>query len=251
MDDWFNGKVAAITGVAGIGRGIAHRLAAAGTAVVAADLVGETAEQVAAEVRARGAEGVALAMDVTSEADAERLVRTALERFGRLDYLVCCAGNSHVAPVVELSERDWNTLLRVHLTGTFLCCRAAFDALVASRGRVVNMASNYAYKGRVNGAHYSAAKAGIVGFTRVLATELAPRGTANCIAPGPIDTPRWRGDLSDEAYAAKVAQRTRDIPLGRMGRPEDIAEAVYYLFGPGGSWVTGQVLHVNGGEFYP
>jgi 3-oxoacyl-[acyl-carrier protein] reductase len=152
---------------------------------------------------------------------------------------------------VELSEKDWNSLLAVHLTGTFLCCRAAVDPLLASGGRIVNLSSSYGFKGRPNGAHYSAAKAGVVALTKVLALELAPRANANAIAPGPIDTPRWRTGLSDADYAAKKAARVAEIPLGRMGAPEDIAATALFLLGPASTWITGQVLHVNGGEFLP
>jgi 3-oxoacyl-[acyl-carrier protein] reductase len=140
-------------------------------------------------------------------------------------------------------------VLDVHLTGMFLCCRAAIDPLVASRGRIVSISSTYAYKGRPQGAHYSAAKAGIVGVTKVLAGELAPDVNVNAIAPGPIDTPRWRGDLSDADYAARKARRIEDIPLGRMGEPDDIADAALFLLSPASRWITGSVLHVTGGEF--
>lgn len=250
MEGWFKGKVAAITGGgSGIGRATALKLAEAGTNVVVADVVAGRAEQVAAEVQARGATGLGVAVDVSREADAERMVRTALERFERLDSLMNCAGTSHQAPVVELSEADWNALLAVHLTGTFLCCRAAIDPILAAGGRVINMSSNYGFKGRPNGSHYSAAKAGIVAFTKVLAAELAPRATANAIAPGPIDTPLWRGSLTAAELETRRARRVAEVPMGRLGEAEDIADAALFLMGPGARWITGQVLHVNGGEF--
>lgn len=252
MDDWFQGKSAAITGGgSGIGRGIAHKLAAAGVAIVVADVAEESGARVAAEVAEAGGRAVAVTTDVTRAEDAERMVSTALEQFGRLDYLVNCAGNAHVGPVIDMPLQAWQSLLDVHLTGTFLCCRAAIDSIVEARGRIVSLSSNYGFKGRPNGAHYSAAKAGIVALTKVLAAELAPHANVNAIAPGPIDTVRWRAGLSDEDYARKKAKRVPDIPLGRMGQPEDIAEAVLFLVGPGSQWMTGQVLHVNGGEFTP
>jgi 3-oxoacyl-[acyl-carrier protein] reductase len=252
VDESFAGKVAIVTGGgSGIGRGISLKLAQAGTSVLVADISTDRARSVAAEVEERSAQGIALEVDVSRPDDAERMVRTALERLGRLDFLVNCAGNSHVGPVVELSEEDWNSLLAVHLTGTFLCCRAAVDPLLTSGGRVVNISSSYGFKGRANGAHYSAAKAGVVALTKVLALELAPRANANAIAPGPIDTPRWRAGLSEADYGAKKAARVAEIPLGRMGAPEDIADTALFLLGPASSWITGQVLHVNGGEFLP
>lgn len=249
---WFRERAAAVTGGgSGIGRAIALQLAEAGASVVVADIAAAPAEEVAAEARRHGVEALAAPVDVSRAEDAERLARTALERFGRLDFLVNCAGNASTAPVLELSETDWRSLIAVHLTGTFLCCRAAADAIAAAGGGVVNMASLYAFKGRPNGAHYSAAKAGVVGFTRVLATELAPRATVNAIAPGPIDTPRWRAGLSEAELAAKRARRVADVPMGRLGTPEDVANAALFLLGPHARWITGQVLHVNGGEFFP
>jgi NAD(P)-dependent dehydrogenase (short-subunit alcohol dehydrogenase family) len=251
-DSWFHGKVAAITGGAsGIGRGIALKLAASGTNVVIADVAGDNARSVLGEIRGAGAEGLALHIDVSREDDATRMVSSALSQFGRLDFLVNCAGNSHLATVAEMPLEAWKGLLDVHLTGTFLCSRAAIDALLETGGRIVNLSSNYGFKGRANGSHYAAAKAGIAAFTKALAVELAPRVNANAIAPGPIDTPRWRAGLPDEAYEAKKARRVTEIPLGRMGQPGDIAEAAHFLLGPGSAWVTGQVLHVNGGEFMP
>src|SRR5438552_1628747 len=192
---------------------------------VIGDIVAAAGEETAREATARGANAVAVTADVAREEDAARLVSTARQVFGRLDFLVNCAGNVSLAPVLELSEADWRAVIAVHLTGTFLCCRAAFDAVSEAGGGVVSMSSSYAFKGRPGGAHYSAAKAGIFGFTRVLATELAPRATANVIAPGPIDTPRWRHGLSDAEYAAKRDKRVKEVPMGRLGAPEDIAQA--------------------------
>ncbi len=249
---YFDGRVAAITGGAsGIGRAIALALARAGASAVIADVALEGAEDTAAEIRRIGTRAIAARIDVSREEDAGRMVRAATNGLGRLDFLVCCAGNASIAPVLDLTEQQWRSLIDVHLTGTFLCCRAAFDAIAEAHGGIVTMSSSYGFKGRPTAAHYSAAKAGIFGFTRVLATELAPNATANAIAPGPIDTPRWRAGLSDEDYAAKKAKRVKDIPMGRMGTPEDVAAMALFLLGPGGRWVTGQVLHVNGGEFYP
>lgn len=249
---WFDGRAAVVTGGgSGIGQAIARGLAASGAGVAVGDLVPASADGTAHEIGKAGCTAIAVTADVSREDDAARLVRAAIERFGRLDFLVNCAGNVSLAPVLELSEADWRSLIDVHLTGTFLCCRAAFDAIRDAGGGVVNMSSSYAFKGRVGGAHYSAAKAGILSFTRVLATELAPRATANAIAPGPIDTPRWRAGLSADELAAKRAKRIADVPMGRLGTPEDIAGAALFLLGPRARWITGQVLHVNGGEFFP
>jgi 3-oxoacyl-[acyl-carrier protein] reductase len=234
MEAWLQGRAAVVTGGAsGIGRAIVQKLREGGADAIVGDL------QEPYDVHA----------DVSNAEDTQRLVQTAVDRFGRLDFLVNCAGNAHVGPVVDMSFDAWRSVLDVHLTGMFLCCRAAVDALVASRGRIVTISSNYGFKGRRNAAHYSAAKAGIVGLTKVLAGELAPHVNVNAIAPGPIDTPRWRAGLSDDEYAEKKAQRTRDIPLGRMGQAEDVADAALFLLAPASRWITGQTVHVNGGEF--
>jgi NAD(P)-dependent dehydrogenase (short-subunit alcohol dehydrogenase family) len=234
--EWAQDRVAIVTGGAsGIGRAVTHKLLDAGASVLVADVAAEPTS--------------GLQVDVSRPEDAERMVRTALDRYARLDFLVNCAGNSHVGSVVDMPFEAWRSVLDVHLTGMFLCCRAAIDPLLTSRGRIVSISSTYAYKGRPNAAHYSAAKAGIVAVTKVLAGELAPDVNVNAIAPGPIDTPRWRGDLSDADYAARKARRIEDIPLGRMGEPEDVAEAALFLLSPASRWITGSVLHVTGGEF--
>ncbi len=252
-DPWFAARAALVTGGgSGIGRAIALALAEAGSAVVVVDISTGTAEDAVAEASREGGRAIAVTADVSNEADVRRMVASAVDHFGRLDLIVNCAGNLPAGkPVVELSEAEWRSLLDVHLTGTFLCCREAMDHVSKAGGAILNMSSSYAFKGRPNGADYSAAKAGIFGFTRVMASELAPRATANALAPGPIDTPRWRAGLSEEELAAKRARRVKDVPLGRLGAPEDVADAALFLLGPHARWITGQVLHVNGGEFYP
>lgn len=247
---WFQDRVAVVTGGgSGIGRATVHKLSDVGTArVVIADVVEENARKVAAEV---GARAVPLPTDVSRPEDVQRLVTATLNQFGRLDFLVNCAGNALDGPVVDTAFEDWCSVLDVHLTGTFLCCKAAAEAIAATQGRIVSISSTYAFKGRPNGASYSAAKAGIVALTKVLAAELAPNVNVNAIAPGPIDTPRWRAGLTEEQYLARRAARIQDIPLGRMGQPEDVADAALFLLGPGSRWITGTVLFVTGGEFQP
>jgi len=251
--DWFGPRVAVVTGGgSGIGRAIAAALAGEGACVVVADIAETAARDAAVELERSGGRASAATIDVSKEADAQRMVETAVKTYGRLDLLVNCAGNlPALKPVVDLSEAEWRALIDVHLTGTFLCCRAAYDQVRENGGAIVNLSSSYAFKGRPNAAEYSAAKAGIFGFTRVIASELAPRATVNALAPGPIDTPRWRAGLSDEELAAKRAKRVKDVPMGRLGAPEDIADAALFLLGPQARWITGQVIHVNGGEFYP
>jgi 2-hydroxycyclohexanecarboxyl-CoA dehydrogenase len=239
----FEGKVALVTGGAsGIGRGVAERLIAEQASVAIADVA--RAEEVAREIGAFG-----VSADVSDEEQVARLVEGVVDCFGRLDFLVNCAGKAAFVPVAELSLDDWQSTLDVHLTGTFLCCRAAIDHLLVAKGRIVNTSSTYAYKGRPGGSIYSAVKAGIVGLTKVLAHELAPDVNVNAIAPGPTDTPGWRRSLSGPDFEAKRAQRIKDVPLSRLGQPEDIAAAVAFLLGPESSWITGSVLQITGGEF--
>jgi NAD(P)-dependent dehydrogenase (short-subunit alcohol dehydrogenase family) len=243
----FDGKAAIVTGGgSGIGRAICQRLARDGAQVAVADVNGDAAGQVAVEVN-----GLGVQVDVASEAAVAAMMERAMARFGRLDFLVNCAGNAGFAPVAELSLADWQAVLDVHLTGAFLCSRAAIDHLLASKGRIVSISSNYGFKGRAGGSNYSAAKAGIVALTKVLAHELAPDVTVNAVAPGPTDTPRWRRSMEDggAGFEAKRAQRVKDIPLGRLGEPDDIAGAVAFLLGDDAKWITGSVVHVNGGEF--
>lgn len=251
--EWFAGRAAAVTGGGnGIGRATAVALASAGASVLVADIESAAAAETAAAAEQSGGRAIAVTLDVAREADAARLVEAARRSFGRLDFLVNCAGNlPPIGPVATVAEAAWRALVEVHLTGTFLCSRAAFDLVRAAGGSVVNFSSSYAFKGRPNAACYSAAKAGILSFTRVLALELAPQATANALAPGPVDTPRWRAGLSEAELAAKRARRTAEVPLGRLGAPGDIADAALFLLGPRARWITGQVLHVNGGEFLP
>ncbi len=251
--EWFADRVAIVTGGgSGIGQAIVQGLAREGSAVVVADVVPASAAQTAADVARTGGRAVDVVVDVSKEDEVARMVKTAVDRFGRLDLLVNCAGNLPAGkPVVDLAEAEWRSLLDVHFTGTFLCCRASMERIAEAGGSIVNLSSSYAFKGRPNGADYSAAKAGIFGFTRIVASELAPQATANALAPGPIDTPRWRTGLDPEQLAAKRTKRVKDVPMRRLGRPEDIADAALFLLGPHARWITGQVLHVNGGEFYP
>jgi 3-oxoacyl-[acyl-carrier protein] reductase len=178
-------------------------------------------------------------------------VESTVDKFGKLDFLVNSAGVRSFGLLHETSLQDWDQVMDVQLTGTFLCCQAAIDPLLESSGRIVNLSSMFGYKGRPNGASYATAKSGVVGLTKVLASELAPTVTVNAIAPGAVETERLGPGLTEEEKAPLRAQRTVDIPLKRMGQPSDIAWAVMYLLGPGGGWVTGQVLHVNGGALMP
>jgi 3-oxoacyl-[acyl-carrier protein] reductase len=244
MDGSFARRVALITGGGGdVGRALALRLAADGAAVVVADIDEGKVEAVAGELKAQGGRALALPIDVARSEDADRVVRMTLRTFGRLDFLVNCAKHRHQAPVSDLSERDWSAMLAVQLTGTFLSCRAAVDPIVTSGGRVVNTMSVDGFRGRLHGAHFAAVNAGVVALTKVLACELAPTATANAVAIGTL--------ASEGRSSPSMASQASASLLGRMGEPRDVVEAVMFFLNPSAEWITGQVLHVNGGEFMP
>jgi NAD(P)-dependent dehydrogenase (short-subunit alcohol dehydrogenase family) len=253
LEDWFRGKVAIVTGASlGIGRGVAEMLTDAGVSVVVTGRAQARMEVAAETLRARGgATVVGLGADVTDVDDARRMVDLTLQRFGRLDFLVNSAGTRSHSRVEDTTLQAWNEVVDVQLTGTFLSCQAAIEPLLQTRGRIVNMTSLFGYMGRTNGASYAAAKMGVVAFTKVLAQELAPHVTVNAVAPGPVETERFLPNASDGERERERLRRAAPLPLKRVGWPEDIAWATKYLLGPGGTWVTGQVLHVNGGAYMP
>jgi len=230
------GRVALVTGAGrNIGRAIALELAAAGARVVV------NAKSSKSEIEAVAAEtgGVAVLADVTDEAAVARMVEQALARFGRLDILV---NNAAIRAVESLERIDfvrWREVTGVILDGAWLCARACLPHLSAE-GAIVNIGGMSAHTGAAGRPHVVAAKAGLVGLTRALAHDLAPRGvTVNCVVPGLIETNR----TSASAYAG------RESLLGRRGTPEEVAAAVRFLAGPGARYITGQTLHVNGGGF--
>jgi 3-oxoacyl-[acyl-carrier protein] reductase len=237
------GKVVIVTGSArGIGRGIAQAMAAEGAVVVVADRDGAAGEGTAAEI---GPPAVAVQVDVADEASVAALARTVEERHGRIDVLVNNAGIATSARVAEMSLAMWAETIAVDLTGVFLCCRAVLPGMIArGAGRIVNIGSQLGLRGAPALVHYSAAKAGVHGLTKALAREVAPHGiTVNAIAPGPIDTEILAG-IDDETMAGILAE----IPLGRLGRVEEIAPTAVLLASDEGSYYTGSVLNVSGGH---
>jgi 3-oxoacyl-[acyl-carrier protein] reductase len=237
---------AIVTGAAsGIGKAIAERLAGAGAAVLIADLHADRAEAVAATLRAAGGRAEAVGADV-SDADAvDRIFAAGRDAFGDCTLLVNNAGHVHQSPFEALAVADWDRMIAVHLRGTFLCCRATLPAMLAAGdGVIVNIASQLGQIGGVDLVHYSAAKAGIIGLTKALAREVSARGVrVNAVAPGPIETELVRA-LSAEWRAAKKAQ----LPLGRFGAPEDVAETVAFLASPAAAIYVGQTLGPNSGD---
>jgi NAD(P)-dependent dehydrogenase (short-subunit alcohol dehydrogenase family) len=233
-------RVALVTGAAhGLGLADAERLAAGGFAVVLADVDVETARREADRI---GGGARAVELDVTDPAAVERV----FGELERLDVLVNNAGISHPEPTIEVSEESWARMLDIHLGGTFRCSKAAYPLLARQGGAIVNISSLQAYLGQGGRASYAAAKAGIRGLTRELAMEWARDGIrVNAVAPGVIAT-----EIIERNVARGVldpATFERRIPLGRLGRPDEIAEAVFFLATDASSYITGQTLLVDGG----
>ncbi|WJS85408.1 SDR family oxidoreductase [Paracoccus sp. TOH] len=232
-----------VTGAgSGIGREIAVRLARDGFNVMVNDYRAEAAAAVAAEIGPRAA---ACAGDVSDEADVAALVARTGAAFGTVTHLVNNAGHVHQSRFTDLAPADFDRMIAVHLRGTFLCSKAVIGGMLARKaGVIVNMASQLGQIGGVELAHYSAAKAGIIGMTKALAREVSASGVrVNAVAPGPINTPLVRG-LSEDWRRAKAAE----LPLGRFGEPAEVAAAVAFLCSPAGSLFVGQTLGPNSGD---
>jgi 3-oxoacyl-[acyl-carrier protein] reductase len=240
-------KVAVVTGASrGIGRSISLALAAEGARIVAVDLDIAETEKVAVEIRALGVEALAVQGNVTVAADAERMIETAVEKFGRVDILVNNAGITRDGLLLRMKDEDWDAVLTVNLKGAFICSRAAAKVMMKQRsGRIINIASVVGQMGNAGQANYCASKAGLIGLTKSNARELAKRNvTVNAVAPGFIQT------AMTEALPEKVRQElAAQIPLERLGSAEDIANAVVFLAAERSGYITGQVIGVNGGMY--
>ena len=240
------GQVAVVTGGGrGIGRAIALSLAAGGADVaVAVSRDVAAAEEVACGVRALGRRSLARQTDVADGAQAEALIAAAVEELGRIDILVNNAGITRDALLMRMSDEDWDAVLDVNLKGTFNCTRSALKRMVRQRsGRIVNVTSVMGVTGNGGQGNYSASKAGMIGLTKATAKEVGSRGiTCNAVAPGWIKTRMTEG-ISEEIAAEVLKQ----IPLRRLGEPEDVAGVVRFLCSEAAAYVTGQVIVVDGG----
>jgi 3-oxoacyl-[acyl-carrier protein] reductase len=239
-------RVAIVTGSGrGIGRAIALRLAEAGANVVVNDIGdGKPVEAVIREIKAMGRQALPVLADVSSASEVERLVGETTSAYGRLDILVNNAGIARDQLLLRMTEEEWDRVISVDLKSVFLCTRAVLKHMVKQRwGRIISIASIVGIVGNPGQANYASAKAGIIGFTRTIAKEVASRGiTVNAIAPGFIETEMTQ--RLKEEWREELKKR---IPLGRLGSPGDVAEAVAFLASEEAGYITGQVLAVDGG----
>ena len=240
------GKSALVTGASrGIGRSIAIALAAEGVRVAVNYVASaDAAEAVAAEIRSAGGEAVVVQGDVAVADDATRIVKATVDAFGGLDILVNNAGITRDGLLMRMSDDDWDAVHNTNLRGAFLVTRAAMRPMLRARGgRIINISSVVGIVGNPGQANYAAAKAGLIGFTRAVAREVASRGiTVNAIAPGFIVT-----DITNAMNEAQVAAVMGQVPLGRMAEADEVAPVVVFLAGSGGGYITGQCINVDGG----
>ena len=242
----YDGKVAIVTGASrGIGRAIAERLAAGGATVVCVAR-GTNAAATAAGITGTGGKATAHAADVTDAAAVEALIKETIDTHGKIDILVSNAGITRDQLMLRMKRSDWDEVIATNLTASFTLCQAALRPMIRQRsGRIIAISSVVGQMGNAGQANYAASKAGLIGFCKALAREVASRQvTVNVVAPGLIET-----DMTKAITESAKTEWSAQIPLGRMGTPADIAAAVGFLASDEASYITGQVLAVNGGMY--
>ncbi|ONH22533.1 short-chain dehydrogenase [Pseudofrankia asymbiotica] len=251
MAAWSQPRTVIVTGGAsGIGLAIARRLAAEGAAIAVLDRDEVTATAAADSITAAGGQAIGLAADVTDRPAIDDAVAQVRDQLGPPTILVTSAGLDGFDRFLTITPAGWERILAVNLTGTFHCCQAAVPDMIEQRwGRIVTISSSSAQTGNPLMTHYSAAKAGVVGFTKALALELGPQGiTVNTVPPGFVDTPMLRRSEARGFLGTGVGQHEATTPVRRVGQPEDIAAACAFLVRDDASYITGQVIAMNGGR---
>lgn len=240
-----SGRTAVVTGsTRGIGRAIAEKLAQEGAVVIVSGRSQEQADQVAADIEAAGGKAIGVAADVADPESAEALIKAAIDKTGRIDILVNNAGITRDNLFMRMKQDDWNAVLDVNLHGVYNCTRAAVRPMMKQRfGRIINVSSIVGLMGNVGQTNYAASKAAVIGFSKSLARELASRNiTVNVVAPGYI-----RSDMTDVLSDEIKEKLMEQIPMGRVGEPDEVAHAVLFLADDASSYITGQTLVVDGG----
>lgn len=242
-----NGHTAVVTGGGrGIGKAISIAFAKRGVNVVVVDVNEDIAKETASELQGYGIKSIAMKADVSNSSDVATIFENAVKTFGKVEILVNNAGITKDALLLRMKEEDWDQVININLKGTFLCSKEAVRIMSKNRyGRIVNIASVVAFIGNPGQANYSASKAGMVGLTKTIAKEYASRGiTVNAVAPGFITT------AMTESLPENVKQEMlKSIPMNRFGSVDDVANAVLFFASPESGYITGQVIHVNGGMY--
>jgi len=245
------GRVAFVTGGgSGMGRETARLLGEAGVRVAVCDRDGGAARATARFTAPESETSASSTRAVPPASSTMRAVAAAADALGPIGMLVNIAGIYQVAAVEDIADEDWARMFAIHVDGTCHTCSAVLLGVAAARaGAIVNMSSLHAIRGQANAAHYAAAKGAIIGLTKSIAREKGPLGIrANAVAPGPIDTPLWRGAVPPGEIDAVIAKRSEIIPIGRLGEPVEVAQTVVHLLSPAASYITGQVVTIDGGE---
>ncbi len=240
------GRLALVTGASrGSGRVTAKRLAKAGATVLAAAR-GDHAQDTVSEITESGGRGEVVSLDVSDPGNVEQVLKEVVAQHGGIEILINNAGITRDQLMLRMKQDDWETVVSTNLTGAFTCARVVLRSMIKNRfGRIINISSVVGQMGNAGQANYAASKAGLIGFTKSLAREVAPRGiTANVIAPGLIET-----DMTHAMTDDMRSEWESRVPLGRLGSPDDVAAAVCFLASDEASYITGQVLGVNGGIY--